>query len=279
METFVLRNGVQVPAIGFGTWQTPDGATAVDAVKEAIKDGYRHIDTAAAYDNEESVGRGVRESGVDRGELFLATKAWNGARGYESTLNAFEESCAKLGVDYVDLYLMHWPANAKQFGEDADRINLDTWRAMTELYHTGKVRAIGVCNFLPKHLGPLMDTEIPPMVDQIEFHPGVTWPQTVEFCNAHHIQVEAWSPLGSGRVLNDPRLEKIAAKYGKSVAQLCIRWCLQHDALPLPKSVTPARIAANLDVFDFDISQADMDAIDSMEPFGFSGNHTDEVDF
>lgn len=277
-DTFKLNNGHEIPCVGFGTWQTPDGETAVMAVSEAIKAGYRHIDTAACYENEVGVGQGIKASGMEREKLFVASKVWNTERGYEKTMAAFEKTLSDLGLGYLDLYLIHWPASSSQF-ENWEEINLDTWRAMTELYQAGRIKAIGVSNFLPHHLETLLKTEVPPMVNQIEYHPGLTQTETVEYCKEHNIAVEAWSPLGTGRMLNNETLKSIAEKYGKSVAQLCIRWCLQNGILPLPKSVTPSRIIENTGVFDFEIAAGDMDTINSMPYFGGSGLHPDEVKF
>ena len=212
-DTFQLRNKVEIPCIGYGTWKTPDGETASVSVKTAIELGYRHIDTAAAYGNETSVGEGIRESGISREQLFVTSKVWNTERGYEKTLHAFEKTCQDLGTDYLDLYLIHWPASVNQF-ENWEEINISTWKAMMELYKEGRIRAIGVSNFMPHHLKALMETEIIPMVDQIEFHPGWIQNETVKYCKENMIQVEAWSPLGNGRVLNHPNLQQIAQKYG-----------------------------------------------------------------
>ncbi len=277
-DSYLLSNGVAIPCVGFGTWQTPDGETAVAAVKEALRVGYRHIDTAACYGNEVSVGRAIRESGVARDELFVTSKVWNSERGYEKTLAACEKTLSDLGLEYLDLYLIHWPAAAHQF-EDWDALNLSTWRAMIELYRAGKVRAIGVSNFLPHHIASLMETEVPPMLNQIEFHPGYMQEEIVSYCRERGVLIEAWSPLGTGRMIGNETLCAIAAHYGKSVAQLCIRWCLQHDTLPLPKSVTPSRILENTDVFDFTISDEDMATIDALPYIGGSGFHPDRVDF
>jgi diketogulonate reductase-like aldo/keto reductase len=277
-DSFILSNGTAIPCVGFGTWQAADGEIATEAVKAALNAGYRHIDTAAIYRNEESVGRAISESGIDRSEIFVTTKLWNKCRTYELAYAAFEKSINKLGLDYVDLYLIHWPASPSQY-ENFDEINLSTWRAMTELYKAGRIKAIGVSNFMPHHLEALMKTEVKPMVNQIEYHPGFMQNETVEYCNKNGILVEGWSPLGSGRVLSDQRLIAIAEKYGKSVAQVCIRWCLQHGVLPLPKSVTESRIIENANVFDFEISAEDMALIDSFETFGESGFHPDKADF
>ena len=277
-DTFKLSNGVEIPCVGFGTWQTPDGEVARDSVKKAIESGYRHIDTAATYDNEGGVGEGIKASGVSREDLFLTSKVWNSDRGYDKTIAAFNTSLEKLGTDYLDLYLIHWPANEQQF-ENWDEINVDTWRAITDLYKEGKIKAIGTSNFLPHHLESLVNTEVKPMVNQIEYHPGYTQDEAVEYCKKHDILVEAWSPIGSGRLLDNGTLNAIADKYDKSVAQLCIRYALQHDILPLPKSVTPERIEANTHVFDFEINSEDMEIIDAMEDISFSGVHPDTVEF
>ena len=277
-DVFILNSNYQIPCLGYGTWQTPDGNTAVIAVKKALEVGYRHIDAAAAYGNEASVGRGIAESGLNRADLFVTSKVWTEDRGYERTLLAFEKSLSDLQLDCLVLYLIHWPAFASRFS-DWENINLETWRAMTELYKMGRIRAIGVSNFLSHHLDALMQTEVPPMVNQIEFHPGQMQEETVQYCKQNNILVEAWSPLGTGKMLSNSFLAGIARKYQKSVAQLCIRWCLQNDTLPLPKSVTPSRIAENAKVFDFTISEEDMAAINGMQYFGGSGVHPDQVDF
>ena len=274
-DTFRLASGAEIPCIGFGTWKAPDGDVAENAVRAALDAGYRHIDTAAIYRNEASVGEAIRKSGIDRSEIFVTSKLWNKCRGYEMAFSAFERTMSKLGLDYLDLYLIHWPASSAEY-ENWNEINLETWRAMCELYKAGRIKSIGVSNFMPHHLEALMKCEIFPMVNQIEFHPGYTQWETVEYCKNHGIIVEAWSPLGSGRVLSDKRLADIASKYGKSVAQLCIRWCLQNGTLPLPKSVNPERIKENADVFDFEISKEDMQTINGLPDFAESGFHPDK---
>ena len=265
METMRLYNGIEIPAIGYGTWQSPDSEVTVNGVKTAVASGYRHIDAAAVYGNEVSVGKGIAGCGVPREELFITGKVWNTERGYDATLAAFEKTIKDLGCGYLDLYLI--------------QINLDTWRAMTELYKAGKIKAIGVSNFKPHHLEALMKTEVKPMVDQIEFHPGLLQEKTAAYCRENNILVEGWSPLGTGRMLDNEVLKDIALRSGKSVAQVCIRWCIQHDILPLPKSVTPSRIKENLQVFDFELNAADMEKIDLLNNFGGSGLDPDQVDF
>lgn len=278
-NNYKLRNDVLIPSIGFGTWQIPKGDTVINAVKSAINIGYRHIDTAAVYGNEKGVGQGIKESGTDRKELFVTSKVWNSERGYETTLKAFDKTLSDLQLDYLDLYLIHWPAAEHQF-ENWKQLNADTWRAMEELYNSGRIRSIGLSNFLPNHLEPLMEhATIQPMVNQIEYHPGYMQAECVEFCKKHDILVEAWSPLGSGKLLDHPTLKSIAEKYNKSVAQLCIKWVLQNGLLPLPKSATPTRIKQNFEVLDFNITPEDMQLINQLEPSGISGLHPDKVDF
>ncbi|MCO5217960.1 MAG: aldo/keto reductase [Thermomicrobiales bacterium] len=276
-DTYKLNNGVVIPKIGFGTWQNIDQAES--ATTAAIKAGYRHIDTAAVYENEEPVARAIHESGVPRGDIFITTKLYNTERGYKTTLAAFEKSMARLNLDYLDLYLVHWPANPA-VGENWAETNAETWRAFEELYDAGRIRAIGLSNFSVPYLTELMKTvRVAPMVNQIEFHPGYMQQETLQMSHDLGIVVEAWSPLGNGRVLTDPVLVEMAARYGVSVAQLCVRWCLQHGTLPLPKSVSADRIAQNADVFGFEISTEDMAAIDALPETGFSGLHPDRVTF
>lgn len=277
-DTVRLPNGVQMPKIGFGTWQSKEGDQAITAVSTALELGYRHIDTAAGYGNEKSVGIAVRNSGIPREEIFVTSKLPNSKRGYYSAFETFKQTMDNLELEYLDLYLIHWPASFHRF-QDWEQINLDTWRAMTELYKQGKIKAIGVSNFLPHHLKALMETEVTPMVNQIELNPGCRQLETRAYCQQHGIVVEAWSPLGSGRILNDENLAKIAKKHNKSVAQVCLRWALQINTCPLPKSVTQERIKQNLELFDFSLDQEDLELIDKLPDFGQSGNHPDKVNW
>ncbi len=274
MENFTLSNGVEIPAVGYGTYLTSEKDDGTIAA--ALSAGYRHFDTASFYGTEQALGDALKAAGVPRGALFLTSKLWKDEMGYENALAAFERSLQRLGTDYLDLYLIHWP-RTDDLSAEWRQLDRDTWRALEELYRAGRVRAIGVSNFLPHHLRNLMETaEVMPMVNQIEFHPGYPQTYNVEFCKARGILPEAWSPLGRTRVLQDDRLAGIAAKYGKSVAQLCVRFALQRGVVPLPKSSSPARMAANLDVFDFVISDEDMDRILTLPQFGWSGLHPDE---
>lgn len=278
-DSFTMRNGKTIPCIGYGTYKTSE-EEVYDAVIAAIKAGYRHIDTAAFYKNEAGVGRAVRECGVPREEIFVTSKVWNTDRGYENTKRAFAESMERLGLDYLDLYLIHWPANKKQFGDEAKKINAETWRALEELYAEGKIKAIGLSNFLPHHIEELMEgAKVKPMVDQIEFHPGWAQLEVSEYCLKNDIVVEAWSPLGRKDALDNEVLREIGAKYRKSAAQICVRWVMQHGILPLPKTVNPGRMAENADVFDFELTAEEMRTIDELENLGGQCALPDEVDF
>jgi diketogulonate reductase-like aldo/keto reductase len=278
LPCFTLSNQIKIPSVGYGTWQIPGGDETETAIKNALYAGYRHIDTAAAYGNDFSVGEAISTSDIDRKDLFIANKLWNTKRGYDTALKAFMQTLKRLKLTYLDLYLIHWPASPKLY-ENWKEINSETWRAFETLYRDGYVKAIGVSNFTPSYLQALLDTaQIMPMVNQIEYHPGQTQTKTVSFCNDRAIQVEAWSPLGSGRMLQKKELQDIAKKYNKSAAQICIRWCLQNGILPLPKSTSPERIKENITVFDFEISQEDMTFIDTLPYFGGSGNNPDDFE-
>lgn len=259
-DCYQLTNGIKIPCLGLGTWQT-DGAATVAAVKSALDYGYRLIDTAAAYGNEESVGRAIKESGIAREEVFITSKLRNAAHGYAFTMKAFDKTVGKLGVDYLDLYLIHWP-NPLQFRPIGKEATAGTWKAFEELYRAKRIRAIGVSNFMPRHIDMLMETaEIAPMVDQLFLCPGEAQPEAVGYCRSHQILVEAYSPFGTGRIFDVPEMKALAEKYGKSVAQLCLRWSLQMGFLPLPKSGNASRIRENSEIFDFELSGGDVQAI------------------
>lgn len=244
-----------------------------------MKYGYRHIDTAGVYGNEEGIGIAIKESKVKRKELFITSKLSNDCRGYETTIKAFEETLEKLRLEYLDLYLIHWPATRGD-KEECNKINIDTWRALEYLYKSGKIKSIGVSNFLIHHLKPIIEKcEIKPMVNQIEYHPGQMQNDIVKYCANNNIVVEAWSPLGTGKMLENIKLQEMAKKYNKSVAQLCIRWCIQNKVIPIVKTINKHRMLENRNVFDFVITKEDMQNINNIPYFAGSGLHPDEIDF
>ncbi|XRG81143.1 aldo/keto reductase [Rossellomorea sp. GAMAL-10_SWC] len=268
-ETVTLHNGVKMPRLGLGVFKVSEGEEVVEAVKAAIRNGYISIDTAAIYKNEEGVGQAIKESGIAREELFVTSKVWNSDQGYETTLQAFETSLNLLGLDYLDLYLIHWP------GVDKYK---DTYKALEKLYKDGCVRAIGVSNFQIHHLQDLLsDCDIKPMVNQVEFHPHLTQKGLLAFCKNEGIQMEAWSPLKRGQLLEEPVLTKIAHKYNKSVAQVILRWDLQHDVVTIPKSIKENRIIENANIFDFELTQEDMENIDELNQDSRAGSHPDTM--
>ncbi len=270
-DTFELYNGVKVPCVGYGTYLTPNGEIAKNSVVEAINAGYRHIDTAFAYGNETAVGEGIKATGVKREDIFVTTKHWVTMRGYEKATEAIDISLRNLGLDYLDLYLIHWPC-VEKVSPDWKEINAGTWKAFEDAYKNGKIRAIGVSNFQKKHYDALAERcVIKPMVNQIEFHPGYTQPETVEYSQKNGMLVQAFSPLGCGAVIGDKTLADIAKKYNKTVAQICLRFVLQSGLNVLTKSVTPSRIIENTQIFDFELSAEDMAVINAMPELGFTG--------
>ena len=271
--TYTLNNGVKIPIIGFGTWQTPDGDIAKHAVEVALNAGYRHIDTAAAYGNEKSVGQAIKNSGINRHDLFITTKLWNADHGYKSAKAAIDRSLQNLKVDYLDLYLIHWP-NPVDMRDHWAEANAESWRAMEEAVQAGKIRAIGVSNFRKRHLDELLKTaEIKPVVNQIMLNPSDLQPDVVKVNNELKLLSEAYSPLGTGGLLGNETVNEIASEVGKSPAQVLIRWSLEHGFLPLPKSVHDKYIRANAEVFDFNLSSEQMNKLDSLH--GVSGLATD----
>ncbi|PLR97839.1 aldo/keto reductase [Bacillus sp. T33-2] len=270
-DTTTLHNGVKMPWFGLGVFKVKEGSEVVDSVMAALKNGYISIDTAAVYGNEEGVGQAIRDSGVPREELFITTKVWNADQGYESTIKAFETSMQKLGLDYLDLYLVHWPVAGKY---------KDTWKALEKLYKDGRVRAIGVSNFHVHHLEDLLSTaEIKPMVNQIEYHPHLTQKEVHDFCKKEGIQLEAWSPLKQGELLNEPTIVEIAEKHGKTAAQVILRWDLQNEVVTIPKSIKEHRIIENANIFDFELSSEDMERITGLNKNERIGADPDNFDF
>lgn len=257
MQTYNLSNGQKIPAIGFGTWEIKP-SDAFDAVNNAIATGYRLIDTAKIYGNEKEVGEAVQFSDVPRDELFVTTKLWNEDQGYDSTREAFETSMEKLGLDYLDLYLIHWPATARR---------ADSWRAMRDMNDEGLVKAIGVSNFTVRHLEELKSDSLPvPHVNQVEFHPFIYEQQKelLDYCREHNILIEAYSPLSRAVKLDNEVIKRIADTTGKTISQVILRWCVQHGTVPLPRSTNPEHIQENLDIFDFELSDDDMSALNSL---------------
>ena len=276
-DPYIMHNGVAIPSVGFGTWQAPNGPETVAAVKEALAAGYRHIDTAAGYGNEESVGIAVRESGLDRKDVFVTSKLNNPDHGYKETLAAFERTMSRLNLDYLDLFLIHWP-NPIKFRHNWQETNAGSWQAFEELYQAGRIRSIGVSNFMPRHLDELLKTaKIVPMVNQIRLCPGDTQEVTVDYSRKLKIILEAYSPLGTGKIFAVPELAEIAAKYGKTAAQVSLRWSLQRGYLPLPKSMTPSRIRENIDLFDFELSTDDMARINGLYDCCGLGTDPDKI--
>jgi len=265
-----LSNGIEMPRLGLGVWRVEE-SDATDSVKWAIENGYRLIDTAAVYKNEKGVGEGIRQSGIKREDLFVTTKLWNADQGYDSAHQAFNESLERLGVDYVDLYLIHWPVEGK--------FN-DSWRAMEEIYESGRAKAIGVSNFHQHHIEELMTTsKIKPMVDQIELHPTLTQVELRDYLAGEGIAVEAWSPLGQGKILQNPTLVEIGKKHNKTAAQVIIRWHLQSDIIVIPKSVHEERIKENYDVFDFELTDEEIGQINALNIDERLGADPDNFDF
>ena len=272
-DGYKLSNGVEIPCIGFGTWQTPNGDVAVSSVLSAIESGYRHIDTAQGYGNEESVGIAVKKSGIDRKELFITSKLTNSEHGYDRTHAAFEDTMKKLDMDYLDLFLIHWP-NPIAFRNNWKEANAGSWKAFEELYKAGRIRAIGVSNFHQHHIEAILETAtIAPMVNQIRLSPGDTQEEIVNYCRSKGMILDAYSPLGVGKIFDVPEMQELSKKYGKSIAQICIRWSLQRGYLPLPKSVTPARIKDNTEVFNFELEATDVQLITDLKGcVGYSAN-------
>ena len=277
MEFYTLQNGMQMPCVGLGTWQITDRRQMAEVLCRAYEEGYRLIDTAAAYGNEIALARAIAEAGIERRELLLSDKVWNTSRGYENVQEACRRSLKKLKTDYLDIYLIHWPASKKLFPDWAE-INADTWRGMERLCKDGYVRAIGVCNFKRHHLEELAKcAEITPCIDQFEMHPGFLQEELLDFCRAHRILAEASSPLGNGQILDHPVIRRIAAAHEKSTAQICLRWALQKGAVVIPKTSDPDRLIQNITLFDFTLSAEEMKDLDAIPYCGGIGIDPDEV--
>lgn len=262
-DTVKLANGVEMSCVGLGTWQTTDEVTRLSTLA-AFALGYRHIDTAAAYGSEGGVGNAIADSGLRREDVFITSKLRNACHGYKSTLDEFEKTLKNLRTDYLDLYLIHWP-NPVQYRLVWKEAMQETWRAFEKLYKEGRIRAIGVSNFMPHHIDALMETaEIMPMANQLKLCPGITQPEIVEYCKERGIVLEAYSPFGAGLIFGIPEMNALAEKYGKSISQICLRWCLQMGFVPLPKSANPMRIKQNAEIFDFELSDEDMNIISGL---------------
>ena len=272
-EYTVLSNGVKMPNLAFGTFKVNEGDD-VQVILDAIEAGYRLFDTAAFYNTEEALGKAIKKSGIPREEFFITTKVWKTCMGYEGAKKSFEESLEKLDMDYVDLLLIHWPRPDEK--SDWKKLGIETWKAFEEIYKEERAKAIGVSNFLNNHMQNILDNcEVVPMVNQIEFHPGYIQKDVVDFDKKHGIVVEAWSPLGRERVFKDKLLNKLAEKYGKSVAQICLAFALQMDVVPLPKSSSVERMKQNMDI-DFELEKEDFEKILNMEETGWSGLDPDK---
>jgi len=273
-DTITLNNGLQMPGMGLGVFQVENDATA-DMVKNAIEVGYRSIDTAAIYGNEAGVGQGIKQAlastGLNREDLFITSKVWNDGLSYDETIAAYEDSLQKLGLDYLDLYLIHWPGKDKY---------AESWRALEDLYDQGKIKAIGVCNFTVAHLEKLLTfARIKPVINQVEFHPRLQQVELRAFCDEHQIQLEAWAPLMQGGLLEDGTIAQIATKYGKSIAQVILRWDVQNGVITIPKSVRRERMMQNADIFDFTLTDEEMAIINAMNLEQRVGPNPDEFDF
>ncbi|MBQ0736099.1 aldo/keto reductase [Aquimarina celericrescens] len=269
--TFQLHNGVHMPYLGLGVYQADNDQEVINAIHWALETGYRHIDTASIYRNEEGVGKAIDSSAIPREDIFVVSKVWNDDQGYENTLQAFDDSLKRLQLEYLDLYLIHWPVAGKY---------VDTWKALEKLYKDKRIRAIGVSNFMQHHLEDLMEqTEMVPMVNQMEFHPYLVQQNLIDFCHQHKIQYEAWSPMMQGKIFELPILDNLAKKYKKTVAQIVLRWDLQKGVITIPKSVKKERIKSNADLFDFELSEEDMKHIDSLDKNERIGPDPNNFDF
>lgn len=277
MKYRVLNNGIQIPAIGIGTWQITDREIMKDVIVDAYSEGYRLIDTAAAYSNEIALAKAIEKSNISREKLFITDKAWNTYRGYDKVQDACRKSLKKLKTDYLDAYLIHWPASQKLHSNWVE-INAETWRGMEQLYKDGLVRAIGVCNFKVHHLEKLLETvRIAPMINQIEIHPGLNQEEIMEYCAENEIIIEASSPLGNGQILSNKQILEIAQNKRKTPAQICLRWEIQKGLIPIPKTIKRERLTQNMSVFDFELTMDEMNCLDTVPYCGGINIDSDEV--
>ena len=274
-KIYTLNNGIQMPAVGFGTYKAADGKSA-DIIKKAIESGYRYFDTASFYGTETYLAEAIRQSGLPREDFFIASKLWKTEMGYENAKAAFRRTLDNLDTDYLDLYLIHWPLPEPGY-ENWKELDRETWRALEELYAEGKIRAIGLSNFLPHHAENILaECTVRPAVDQIEYHPGYSQEAAVQYCKENGILVQAWSPIGRSRILKDPLVCELAAKYRVSPAQICLKFAVQRGIVPLPKSSSPERMKQNMDLFSFEMHQEDIWRLATMPQSGWSGEHPDQ---
>lgn len=273
-DCFKLNNDMKIPCVGFGTYKAAEGNN-VEILKNAIEAGYRYFDTASFYQTEDFVGQAIRESNLPREDFFLVSKMWKDEMGYQQTKDALEKSLKRLGTDYLDIYLIHWPRPSADC-ENWKELDLETWRAMEELQKEGKIRGLGLSNFLPHHIKNILENgTVKPVVNQLELHPGYMQQAAVQYCKEHGIQMQAWSPIGRRRILEDGLILELAGKYQVSPAQLCLRFLLQNDIIPLPKSSSMERMKQNMDLFHFEISEEDVSRLATMPQAGWSGEHPD----
>lgn len=271
---FILKNGIEIPAAAFGTYKAADGKSA-QVIRAAIEAGYRCFDTASFYGTETYLAEAIRESGIAREKFFITSKVWKTEMGYENTKQAFERTLKNLDTDYLDMYLIHWPLPEPGY-RDWKALDLETWRAMEDLYAEGKIRAIGLSNFLPHHIENILaNCRVEPVTDQLEYHPGYSQEAAVQYCQARRILVQAWSPIGRRRVLEEPLVRELAEKYGVSPAQICLKFAVQRGILPLPKSSSPERMRENMDLFSFEMEKEDIWRLATMPQQGWSGEHPD----